>query len=144
MVDSILMWPYWPPGVQICVCPITAGTDPAAFRAGGIRFRIWMADSTLPGSWCVVLQWIYAFDSLSANCMLGKAYFIPTCKSKSPPASGPTIGVVADSAGVTRQADGSDVVVECDRAAELHQRNIVVPECVLILWMDDNLDHVAL
>lgn len=52
--------------------------------------------------------------------------------------------VVAESAGVTRQADGSDVVIESDGAAELHQRNIVVPECVLILGMDDNLDHVAL
>lgn len=51
-----------------------------------------------------------------------------TCTIKSPPASGPTKGVVVESARATRQTDGSDVVAESDGAAKLHQRNIVVPE----------------
>lgn len=53
------------------------------------------------------------------------------------------MGVVAKLAGVTWEVDGSDIVTQSDGAAELHQRNMVVPECVLIVGMDDDLDHVA-
>lgn len=54
------------------------------------------------------------------------------------------MAVVAESAGATGQADGSDVVAESDGAAELHQRNTVIPECVPIVGMNDNLNHFAL
>lgn len=130
------MWSY----DEMAVClgcnlsfPNNSWDSPCSPKSRRNAFRIWMADSTLPGSWSVVL--FCAFGSQRAKC---------TCEIKSPPASGPTMGVVAESAGATGQADGSDVVAESDGAAELHQRNVVVPECVLIVGMDDNLNHVAL
>ena len=44
----------------------------------------------------------------------------------SAPSSGPAEGGVEELAGFTCQADGSDVVVESDGAAELHQGSVIV------------------
>ena len=46
-------------------------------------------------------------------------------------------------AGVTRQAYRSDVVIETDCAAELHQGDVVVKRCVIVVRMDDDLGHSA-
>lgn len=42
------------------------------------------------------------------------------------PSAGPTGSGVVEQAGAACQADGSDVVVVIDGAAELHQCNVVV------------------
>lgn len=45
---------------------------------------------------------------------------------KSAPTGGPAEGGAVNLAGVTCQADRSDVVSEIERAAELHQGNVIV------------------
>lgn len=47
-------------------------------------------------------------------------------------------------ARVTGQADGSDVVGESDRAAELHQGDIIVKDGFIVLRMNDDLGHRVL
>ena len=51
---------------------------------------------------------------------------ILTILSKVAPASSPAGSGAVELTGVTRQADGSDVVSEKDRSAELHQGDVVV------------------
>lgn len=46
-------------------------------------------------------------------------------------------------AGVTRQAYRFDVVIETDCAAELHQCDVVVKQCVIVVRMDDDLGQSA-
>lgn len=60
------------------------------------------------------------------------------------PASGPAGGAVVDLGGVTCQADGSDEVSEIDRAAQLHEGNVVVKRGGVVVGMDNDLGHTAL
>lgn len=48
-----------------------------------------------------------------------------------------------DLAGVTCQADRSDVVSEADRAAKLYEGNVIVEQGVVVVGMYDDLGHGA-
>ena len=68
---------------------------------------------------------------------------ILTIISEFAPAGGPAGSRVEDLAGATCQANWSDVVIESDRAAELHQGNVIIEQCVVVVRMDDDLRHAT-
>lgn len=64
-----------------------------------------------------------------------------TILSEFAPASGPAGCGVVELTGATCQADRSDVVSEVDRAAELHQGNVVVQVRIVVVRVDKDLRH---
>lgn len=45
--------------------------------------------------------------------------------------------------GAARQTDRSDVVIEGNAAAELHQGDVIVEQCVVVVGMNDDLGDAA-
>lgn len=64
---------------------------------------------------------------------------ILTIFAQSAPARSPAESVVVKLAGVCCEAHRPDVVSEVNRAAELHQCNVVVIQCVVVVGMDNDL-----
>lgn len=66
-----------------------------------------------------------------------------TVTSQIAPAGGPAGGGGVELADVTRQADGSDEVIELDGTLELQQGDVVVEQGVVEVRMDEDLGHGA-
>lgn len=79
--------------------------------------------------------------NVTQNVYSGPPEYLLTICSKSAPTSGPAESGVVEQAGRTCQTDGLDVVCVIDWTAELHEGDVIVVHCGVVISINNDLGH---